>query len=58
MQTTIRDVLNKLEAIDRAIQTVAALLPRDYFAGQEPLCDVIDLLGEYRNKILDDKVDV
>lgn len=57
-KSTIQDVLNKLHDIDHAIMAVERLLPQDYFPGQEPLCDVINLLAEYRDKILDSKVDI
>lgn len=58
MKTTIQDVISKLQQIDHAIMTVELQLPKDYFPGQEPLCDVINLLSEYRDKILDSKVDI
>lgn len=58
MKTTIQDVLHKLQDIDHAILLVERMLPKDYFAGQEPLCDVINLLAEYRDKIMDAKVDI
>lgn len=57
-KTTIQEVISKLQKIDHAIMVVEQLLPKDYFAGQEPLCDVIDLLAEYRDKIMDSKVDI
>lgn len=57
-KTTIQEVICKLQKIDHAIMTVERLLPKDCFAGQEPLCDVIDLLAEYRDKIMDSKVDI
>lgn len=58
MKTSIQEVLNKLHQIDHAILYVESKLPADYFPGQEPLCDVINLLAEYRDKILDSKVDI
>lgn len=58
MKTTIQDVLKKLQEIDHAILTVENMLPEYYLPGQEPLCDVINLLSEYRDKILDSKIDI
>jgi hypothetical protein len=58
MKTTIREQLEKIHKIDHAILTVERYLPKDYFPGQEPLCDVINLLSEYREIILDGKVDI
>lgn len=58
MKTTIQEVIKKLQEIDHAILYCENQLPKDYFPGQEPLCDVIDLLAEYRDKIMDSKVDI
>lgn len=58
MKQTIQEVLNKIHEIDHAIVLVESMLPKNYFAGQEPLCKVIDLLAEYREKILDSKIDI
>lgn len=58
MKMTIGEVFDKVHAINEAINTVERQLPNDYFAGQEPLCDVIDLLQEYREKIFETKVDI
>ena len=58
MKATIQEVLAKVHKIDHAILLIENMLPKDYFAGQEPLCGVIDLLAEYRDKILDSKVDI
>lgn len=58
MKMTVQEVLNKVRDIDCAINTVEKMLPNDCFTGQEPLCDVIELLTEYREKILDSKVDI
>lgn len=57
-KTTIQEVICKLQKIDHAIITVEQLLSKDCFPGQESLCDVIDLLAEYRDKIMDSKVDI
>lgn len=54
---TVSDILKKLQEIDHAILTVERRLPKEYFPGQEPLCDVINLLSEYRDKILTCDVD-
>ncbi len=58
MKTTIQDVLSKVHEIDHAILVVTNKLPKNYFPGQEPLCDVINLLAEYRDKILSSEIDI
>lgn len=58
MNMTIKEIIDKLEDIDRAISTIEKTLPSDCFRGQEPLCDAIDLLNEYREKIMDSKVNI
>lgn len=58
MRTTVQEVIQKLQEIDHAIILVENMLPKDYFAGQEPLCDVVNLLAEYRDKIMDSKIDI
>jgi hypothetical protein len=58
MKTTIQDILKKLSDIDNAISMLENMLPKDCFRGQEHLCDAIDLLSEYKDKILDSKVDI
>lgn len=58
MKMTIQEVLDKVHKIDHAIIAVEQQLPRDIVPTQEPLCDVINLLAEYRDKILDSKVDI
>lgn len=57
-KATIQEILTKLQQIDHAILLLESKLPTDYFPGQEPLCDAINLLSEYRDKILDSKVDI
>ena len=53
---TVQELLNKLQRIDHAILTVEQQLPKNYFPGQEPLCDVIDILAEYRDDIMNSQV--
>ena len=58
MKTTIREMLEKVQSIDHAILLVESKLPKDYFSGQEPLCDVINLLSEYRDMILSSNINI
>ena len=60
MKTTVQDILNKLAEIDKGIDVVNSLID-EYgrkYPGQEPLNDVIDLLEEYRLRILETKIDI
>ena len=58
MKMTSQEVLAKVHEIDHAILVVESKLQNDYVVDQEPLCNVINLLAEYRDKILDSKVDI
>lgn len=58
MKTTIQEILHTLADIDKAIVCVEGYLPKEYFEGQEPLCRVVSLLEEYRQSILESKVDI
>ena len=58
MKGTVQEILDKLCDIDRAIDSIERVLPQDYFPGQEPLCEAIDLLKEYKDRILNSRVDI
>lgn len=55
---SIRDLLKKIDDINRAIETIDRKIDPNTFRGQEPLQDAIDLLEEYREYLLDTKINI
>ena len=58
MKMTIREILDKLDDIGRAIDAVEREIDKDAFRGQEPLSDAIELLQEYADVIKNTKVEI
>ena len=61
MRTTIQEVMNKIHDIDHVILYIEDILSNEHISDRGHSCDltdVIDLLAEYRDKILDSKVDI
>ena len=55
---TVGEVLAKIHDIDSKILYVEQQLPDNYFAGQEPLCRVIELLEDYKELLMDAKTEL
>ena len=58
MKMTVGEVLTKINGIDSRISYVQSRLPDNYFAGQEPLCLVIELLEEYKELLTTAKTEI
>jgi hypothetical protein len=61
MKVTIQEVIKKVHDIDHAILYVEDILANEYLSDRDSSCDlsdVVNLLAEYRDKILDSKVDI
>ena len=58
MKMTVGEVLQKINNIDGKILYVQLQLPDNYFAGQEPLCGVIELLEEYKELLTAAKTEI
>lgn len=60
MKMTIREVMDKLKDIDRAVKYVDTHLvdEKTPYTGESPKDEVMDLLGEYADSIKNAKVDI
>lgn len=60
MKMTILEIMEKLTKIDDAINIVEGRMDQyaKQYPGQEPLTQVIELLNEYKQLILETKVDI
>ena len=58
MKVTIDDVFKKIRVIDSNIQYLENRAESDKLVGPNPLDDVIELLYEYRAKIMNTKVEI
>ena len=60
MKVTVKKLIRKLRRIDDAIDIVKKLLAlmneEKYIHEREPLCEVLDILNEYRDDILNSEV--
>lgn len=58
MEMTIREIEAQLCKIGNAEDIVHRHIPAGSFEGQEPLYDVLEVLGDYRDLILELKVHI